>query len=77
MKRRICLKNNCQIGKFEETTLFAAGEERNNIYIYIYIRRGPLLKKAREGKERGERTETSFHSHLNRKNVSYVQGAKC
>ena len=41
----------------------------------IYIRRGPLLKKAREGKERGKRTETSFHSQMKHRNVSYVQGA--
>ena len=44
MKRWLCLKNNCQTGKFEETTLFAAGKK---IYI-IYIIRGPLLKKAHE-----------------------------
>ena len=39
MKQRLCLKNNCQIGKFKETTLFAVGEERKKqkIYIYIYI----------------------------------------
>ena len=74
MKRRLCLKNNCQTGKFKETTLFSAGEERKK---NIYIRKGPLLKKAHEGKEKKERTETSFHSHMNRRNASYVQGAKC
>ena len=80
MKRRLCLKKNCHTGKFEETTLFTAGEERKKIiYIYIYMRRGPLLKKAREGKERREeeRIETSLHSHINHRNISYVQGAKC
>ena len=43
------------------------------------MRRGPLLKKAREGKERREeeRIETSLHSHINHRNASYVQGAKC
>ena len=58
MKRRLCVKNNCQIGIFEETTLSAAGEERKKkyiyIYIYIYMRKGPLLKKACKGKERRE-----------------------
>ena len=40
MKRRFCFENNYQTGKFEETTLFAA--ERR---IYVWIRRGPQLKK--------------------------------
>ena len=45
------------------TTLFAAGKrKKKKKYIYIYKRRGPLFKKAREGKERREeeRTERSF-----------------
>ena len=36
MKRRLCLKNNCQTGIFEETTLSAIGEERKKKYINIY-----------------------------------------
>ena len=40
MKRRLCFENNCQTGKFKETTLFAAGRR-----IYVWIRRGPQLKK--------------------------------
>ena len=76
MKQRFCFENNYQTGKFEETTLFAAGRR-----IYICIRRGPQLKKdpqKREEETKDERrVETPFHSHMNRRNVLYVQGAKC
>ena len=51
MKRRLCLENNCQTRKFEETTLFVAGKKEKK---YIYIRRGPLLKKAREERKKKE-----------------------
>ena len=38
-----------------------------------------LKKKTakKEKKEDEEGAEESFHSHMNRRNVSYVQGAKC
>ena len=47
MKQQLCLENNYQTGKFEETTLFTEGRKKHiiYIYIYIYIRRGPQLKK--------------------------------
>ena len=48
--------------------------------MYVCIRRGPQLKKSREKekKKKDERmAKTPFHSHMNRRNVSYVQGAKC
>ena len=46
------------------------------------MRRGPQLKKdprkKRERKdEKREGQKRLFHSHMNRRNVSYVQGAKC
>ena len=77
MKRWLCFENNCQTGKFEETTLFAAGRR-----IYVLIKRGPQLKKKKIAKKEKMRedekgAEASFHSHMNRRNVSYVQGAKC
>ena len=33
--------------------------------------------KKEKKKEDEKGAEASFHSHMNRKNVSYVQGAKC
>ena len=76
MKQRFCFENNYQTGNFEETTLFTVGRR-----IYVCIRRGPQLKKRpakKEKKKKDEkRAETPFHSHMNRRNVSYVQGAKC
>ena len=77
MRRQLCFENNCQTGKFEETTLFAAGRR-----IYVWIKRGPQLKKKETAKKEKNRedekgAEGSFHSHMNRRNVSYVQGAKC
>ena len=79
----VVFQNNCQVGKSEETTLFAAG-----IYIYIYIyiyeyicvcKVGTTIQKARKRKEDGKtkRAKKFFHSHMNRRNASYVQGAKC
>ena len=34
-------------------------------------------KKEEKKKEDERKAEAPFHSHMNRKNVSYVQGAKC
>ena len=53
-------------------------EKKKKIYIYIYklgtiVRKSPRRKrgwKDRKGKE-------VFYSHMNRRNTSYVQGAKC
>ena len=33
--------------------------------------------KKEKKKEDERRAEAPFHSHMNRRNVSYVQGAKC
>ena len=33
--------------------------------------------KKEKKKEDEKRAEAPFHSHMNRRNVSYVQGAKC
>ena len=52
MKRRLYLENNCQTGKFKETTLFAAAKEKK--YNIIYMRRGPLLNKSREERKKKE-----------------------
>ena len=40
---------------------------------------GTTVQKARERKEDGKtkRAKKFFHSHMNRRNASYVQGAKC
>ena len=35
------------------------------------------IAKKEKKKEDEKGAEVSFHSHMNRRNVSYVQGAKC
>ena len=49
----------------------------------ICMKRGPQLKKKKKTtkkekkKEYEKGAEASFHSHMNRRSISHVQGAKC
>ena len=48
---------------------------------YMYEKGVHSLKKKTAKKEKKKEdkkgAEASFHSHMNRRNISYVQGAKC
>ena len=46
------------------------------------MKRGPQLKKKKTAKKEKKKedekgAEASFHSHMNRRSISHVQGAKC
>ena len=57
MKQRLCFRITAKLGNSKRQHY---SRQEKKIYIYIYMRRGPL-----------------FYSHMNRRNTSYVQGAKC
>ena len=61
MKRQLCFKITTKLGNSKRQH-YSRQEKNIYIYIYIYMRKGPLFKKAREGKERREveRTGRSF-----------------
>ena len=41
------------------------------------LKKKKKIAKQEKKKEDEKGAEASFHSHMNRRNVSYVQGAKC
>ena len=43
--------------------------------VHSLKKKRPAKKEKKKEDER--RAEAPFHSHMNRRNVSYVQGAKC
>ena len=80
MKQWLCFKITAKLGNSKRQHY--SRQKYIYIYIYIYIcmcRVGTTVQKAYKGKEDGktERAEKFFYSHMNRRNASYVQGAKC
>ena len=80
MKWRLCLKITAKLGNLKGQ--HCSRQKYIYIYIYIYIcilKVGTTVQKnpRRKRKWNDRKGKKVFHSHINCRNASYVQGAKC
>ena len=72
MKRRLCFKITTKLGNLKRQHC------SRQIYIYICMCKvGTIVQKARKRKWKDRKGKKVFYSHMNRRNASYVQRAKC
>ena len=73
MKRRLCFKITTKLGNLKRQ--HCSLQEK---YIHMYKLRSIVRKSPRRKRRKKEKKDRKvFYSHMNRRNASYAQGAKC